>query len=495
MAESNTSLGVQETDMTTLKEALWAQQQLLQKLYSELDEEREASATAASEALSMILRLQGEKASVKMEASQYKRMTEERMCHAEKSLSLFEELIYQKEMEISSLEFQVEAYRCRLLSLGYNDQVVSETRFPDNLLLQRNESFVGDTSVNDTVRRHNSLPSIRLKDSYQKKAIIERERSMIPSIPMIVEENMDHEFGDQNLDWGEKSEDSSAVGCYDSYWDQIRRLDKKVKELSDCKDYSRGGKSANLKAGSRSSLLSQVSMTSYDLTRRDMTTKSGEVKNPGSFLEDGVVTNSARAFGVHDIFEVPKAIKNHKSCDWMKKEQTQLILEGEDRLLMPDSVSKEAVESYVMDETDWEKESFWSSNHNNRLIKPKDGMAVVSDLALPRPTIGVAECHAELQQLGRRMEQLEGEREIVRQDNGGEEEVKLLREIHEQLNLIHSEIISLRPKKKPSPPDDPALASLREVSLFSLALSISIDHYQTHGLISIDLSFHVLFEP
>lgn len=489
MDESHTSLGVPETNISTLKEALRAQQQLLQKLYSELDEEREASSTAASEALSMILRLQGEKAAVKMEASQYKRMAEERMRHAEKSLSLFEELIYQKEMEIGSLEFQVQAYRYRLLSMGYSDQVIGETRFPDNLLLQRNESVVGETSVSDTVRRHNSLPSIRLKDSYQKKAVIERERSTILSIPRILGENMDYELGDQDVGLGEIPEDSSAFGYYDSYWEQIKMLDKKVKELSDCKDSSRGGRSANLKAGSRSSLLAQVSMTSHDLTRGDMTTKSGEVKHPRGFLEDGAITNSARAFGVHDIFEVPKVIKNHKSSDGMKKEQSQKFLEGEDRLLMPDSVSKEAVESYIIDESDWEKESFRSSNHEDRLIKPKDEMAVYSDLAHPRSTIGFAECHGELQQLVRRMEQLEAEQEIVRQENAREEELKSLREIHEQLNSIHSEIRSLRPKKKSSLPDDPALASLREVRPFLMLCPFQLTIIK--HMVSFYLSFHV----
>ncbi|CAN7006085.1 unnamed protein product [Brassica rapa subsp. trilocularis] len=54
----------------------------------------------------MILRLQGEKAALEMEASQYKRMSEEKMCHAETSLTLFEDLIYRKEMEMASLEFQ-----------------------------------------------------------------------------------------------------------------------------------------------------------------------------------------------------------------------------------------------------------------------------------------------------------------------------------------------------------------------------------------------------
>ena len=82
MAENNTNSGMPETSIATLKEALCAQQQLLQKLYAELDVEKESSATAVSEALSMILHLQGV-----MEASQYKRMTEEEICHAEENLA------------------------------------------------------------------------------------------------------------------------------------------------------------------------------------------------------------------------------------------------------------------------------------------------------------------------------------------------------------------------------------------------------------------------
>ena len=60
------SFGTPETDITALTEALKSQQHLLQKLYADLDQEREASSTAADEALSMILRLQGEKSAVKM---------------------------------------------------------------------------------------------------------------------------------------------------------------------------------------------------------------------------------------------------------------------------------------------------------------------------------------------------------------------------------------------------------------------------------------------
>ncbi|XP_047321548.1 myosin-binding protein 7-like [Impatiens glandulifera] len=161
MAEISVNLSRSESD---LRETLNSQQNLLQKLYKELDVERESSATAASEALSMILRLQGEKAAVKMEAVQYKRLAEEKMCHTEESLANFEDLIYQKEMEIVSLEYQLQAYRYKLISMGCSDLGVSETKFPE-YLLQRNESV---TSVENGLRR-NSMPSIPFKLCNQKK--------------------------------------------------------------------------------------------------------------------------------------------------------------------------------------------------------------------------------------------------------------------------------------------------------------------------------------
>lgn len=160
-----------ETDITALTEALKSQQQLLQKLYADLDQEREASSTAADEALSMILRLQGEKSAVKMEANQYKRLAEEKICHAEEALAIFEDLIYQKEMEIASLEFQLQAYRYKLLSLGVSTELgTGENVYPENLLLQRGDQSIGEAGgVGGTIRRINSLPPIELKDFLNKK--------------------------------------------------------------------------------------------------------------------------------------------------------------------------------------------------------------------------------------------------------------------------------------------------------------------------------------
>ncbi|KAA8522839.1 hypothetical protein F0562_009262 [Nyssa sinensis] len=418
MAESSMSLGISETEITALKDALCAQQQLLQKLYNELDVEREASATAASEALSMILRLQGEKAAVKMEASQYKRIAEEKMCHAEEALAIFEDLIYQKEMEIASLDYQVQAYRHKLLSLGVSNLGIGETKFPENLL-QRNESLVWDMGLQSTARR-NSMPPISLKFSNHKKGIIERERSASPDLVLkVVEENTNQELNIQGLDMEKKTE-NSAVGDINSYWEQIRKLDERVRGIVDLK----GTKSANLSGGSRpSSLLSQVSTSMlFDPTKGVITTKLGEAKHPENLLENEVTTDSACSSSVHDVFEVPQNHVSGKGCGQQTKEQKRLNLEDDGWLGKPDSVSQEAVKPYVKDETD---------------------------------------------SLIRTSEIIEVERQVVRREstNRGEEEIKLLKEIQEQLNSIESQIRSWTTKKS-SPPDELRLVYLTEAMLY-----------------------------
>ncbi|KAL1221336.1 Myosin-binding protein 7 [Cardamine amara subsp. amara] len=114
------SLDTRGVESTDLRIALYELKEDVQRLEDELDAEREATASSASEAMSVILRLQGEKAMLAMEANQYKRMVEERMDHVELSLELLEDLNHQKEVEIKNLESKLYAYRCKLMSLGYS---------------------------------------------------------------------------------------------------------------------------------------------------------------------------------------------------------------------------------------------------------------------------------------------------------------------------------------------------------------------------------------
>ncbi|OIW11400.1 hypothetical protein TanjilG_10718 [Lupinus angustifolius] len=113
-------------ECTALREAVRNQQQCIQNLYSELEEERNASSSAANEAMSMILRLQREKAQLQMEARQFKRFVEERNSHDQQELLILEDLLYQKEQVIQSLTCEIQAYKHRLLSFGITESEADE---------------------------------------------------------------------------------------------------------------------------------------------------------------------------------------------------------------------------------------------------------------------------------------------------------------------------------------------------------------------------------
>ncbi|CAL9164606.1 unnamed protein product [Musa hybrid cultivar] len=113
-----------EDEVAALREAVASQQETIQELCAELDEERNAACSAASEAMSMILRLQREKAEAQMEARQFKRFAEEKMDHDQQELIALEDLLFKREEAVQSLTFQIQAYRHRLLGYGIDPGAV-----------------------------------------------------------------------------------------------------------------------------------------------------------------------------------------------------------------------------------------------------------------------------------------------------------------------------------------------------------------------------------
>ncbi|KAL4569450.1 hypothetical protein LXL04_025088 [Taraxacum kok-saghyz] len=92
----------------------------LQALYAELEEERGASAVAASETMAMINRLQEEKAAMQMEALQYQRMMEEQSEYDQEALQLLNDLMVKREKELELYRKKVAQYEAkeRRLSIG-----------------------------------------------------------------------------------------------------------------------------------------------------------------------------------------------------------------------------------------------------------------------------------------------------------------------------------------------------------------------------------------
>ncbi|PKA62183.1 hypothetical protein AXF42_Ash015067 [Apostasia shenzhenica] len=96
-----------------LKAALKSERMALAALYTELEEERSASAIAANQTMAMITRLQEEKAAMQMEALHYQRMMEEQLEYDHKSLENLSELVRKMENELEVCREKVHLYEAR----------------------------------------------------------------------------------------------------------------------------------------------------------------------------------------------------------------------------------------------------------------------------------------------------------------------------------------------------------------------------------------------
>ncbi|XP_043716276.1 myosin-binding protein 1-like [Telopea speciosissima] len=96
-------------------------------LYKELEEERNAAAVAASQALAMITRLQEEKAALHTEALQYLRMMEEQAEYDVEALQKANDLLDEREKDIQDLEAELEFYRAKFPDESVLDEVREST--------------------------------------------------------------------------------------------------------------------------------------------------------------------------------------------------------------------------------------------------------------------------------------------------------------------------------------------------------------------------------
>lgn len=103
--------GLDKNAIRILEQALEEERATCSALYLELEIERSAAATAADEAMAMILRLQEEKASIEMEARQYQRMIEEKSAYIAEESNILKEILLRREREKHFLEKEVEAFR------------------------------------------------------------------------------------------------------------------------------------------------------------------------------------------------------------------------------------------------------------------------------------------------------------------------------------------------------------------------------------------------
>lgn len=171
-----------ENECMVLREMVSAQQKSIQDLNGELEEERNSSSTAANEAMSMILRLQREKAEIQMEARQFKRFAEEKMTHDQEEFLSLEDLLYKREQIIQSLTCEVQAYKHRMMSFGYTEDEVEgdQCEFPPyeypplkcNVMYNAVDADNDDTDVEKYV--FGETPTDRLRNLENRISQMER---------------------------------------------------------------------------------------------------------------------------------------------------------------------------------------------------------------------------------------------------------------------------------------------------------------------------------
>ncbi|KAM1608276.1 hypothetical protein EV1_020266 [Malus domestica] len=137
---SDTEGGDGVVTVEKLKTALRAERKALNELYAELEEERSASAVAASQTMAMINRLQEEKAAMQMEALQYQRMMEEQSEYDQEAMQLLNELMVKREKEKQELEKELEICRKKLQDFEVKEKMMILRRMKDGSTKSRTSS-------------------------------------------------------------------------------------------------------------------------------------------------------------------------------------------------------------------------------------------------------------------------------------------------------------------------------------------------------------------
>ncbi|CAI9296901.1 unnamed protein product [Lactuca saligna] len=178
-----------------LKSALRAERKALQALYTELEEERSASAVAASETMAMINRLQEEKAAMQMEALQYQRMMEEQSEYDQEALQLLNDLMMKKEKELESCRKKVSEYeakeRMRFLASsvksGTCSASCSHSEDGDGMWVDVNSDSKEDNGNHENRNRNTPVETVLNLDSFVE---FEDERLSILEQLKVLEEKL-----------------------------------------------------------------------------------------------------------------------------------------------------------------------------------------------------------------------------------------------------------------------------------------------------------------
>lgn len=110
-------------DVTTLRKFVEIERQKANAACQDLEKERTAAASSAEEAMAMILRLQNEKSSAEIQATQFRRMAEQKLDYDQEVIESLQWSITQHETQKCELEDQLGIVREELRQFMRDDEI------------------------------------------------------------------------------------------------------------------------------------------------------------------------------------------------------------------------------------------------------------------------------------------------------------------------------------------------------------------------------------
>ncbi|KAG6499831.1 hypothetical protein ZIOFF_039626 [Zingiber officinale] len=390
-----------QREVVIMKEVL-QQHILIRKLYMEIEEERDASATAASEALAMILRLQEEKAAEKLEACQYRRLAEEKLHHVQQSLIILEEAMEDKEIEISMLNHQIQVYKRNLLNNGINDLDIENIH-----------------SHGDDI--NNGISDLNIENLYQHGDIHDRD-TVDTSLPPLKTSRLYSEFySNENSPW-----ESSRQTIWKTIGGNIDQISEKDKQVSNLLKESKPEPTTS----NRPSSSGQDTSSGYSSCHSKLQTDAyPDVKRIPDFPalnnlqnQNESDRNAFHVACVHDIFEVPESDKYHTTNESSKYITEESTVETKPCIDKQDMASEGTVDGQMME-------------YNSMIMDSTDG---------------TWKLRAEFENIKCQLQQIDCE--SLMQMEGYDrknEQLNLLSEIYKQLSAIECHLKESKSKSSP----------------------------------------------
>ncbi|KAL3828380.1 hypothetical protein ACJIZ3_017182 [Penstemon smallii] len=305
---------------TLLEKALEEEQIARAALYIELEKERSAAASAADEAMAMILRLQEEKASIAMEARQYQRIIEEKSAYDAEEMKILKEILVRRETEKHFLEKELEDYR-QMVSLG-NEELTdddpilmlhqltdknvmiedrfSETSFGNESSIQFQGEKISFPNSDEQSMEMSTSNSVGNMDLQEKEMISADNLYLTPNGPQeckFLEEKIiipcnGNETGDSNYDSKQKlmDEDTEDTHVYDVHviGDGIKLRSKSEQQLSgSSSEMSSGIPPIGPKGKSSLTDLRKSSMSEVDSEMLKIDSEVGRLRERLKIVQEG----------------------------------------------------------------------------------------------------------------------------------------------------------------------------------------------------------------